>query len=129
MFNLAIDSKLRGSDVLAIKVDDVAASGYTERSRNRDIPLGYVSDAKGDTDTTWDVSSRRGASRRPSGVRLAAGANSDTPCASNKSSCPMSRNTPTTARTVNCRRASNSRVTNRSSVSGKLSSGAPVHLP
>ena len=29
MFNLAIDSKLRGCDVVAIKVDDVAAGGYT----------------------------------------------------------------------------------------------------
>jgi len=29
MFNLAIDSKLRGSDVVAIRVEDVAASGYT----------------------------------------------------------------------------------------------------
>src|SRR5437870_853378 len=29
MFNLAIDSKLRGCDVVAIKVGDVAASGYT----------------------------------------------------------------------------------------------------
>ena len=29
MFNLAIDSKLRGCDVEAIKVDDVAAGGYT----------------------------------------------------------------------------------------------------
>jgi integrase len=29
MFNLAIDSKLRGCDVVAIKVEDVAASGYT----------------------------------------------------------------------------------------------------
>ena len=28
-FNLAIDSKLRGCDVVAIKVDDVAAGGYT----------------------------------------------------------------------------------------------------
>jgi hypothetical protein len=28
MFNLAIDSKLRGGDVVAIKVEDVAASGY-----------------------------------------------------------------------------------------------------
>ena len=28
MFNLAIDSKLRGCDVVAIRVDDVAASGY-----------------------------------------------------------------------------------------------------
>ena len=29
MFTLAIDSKLRGCDVVAIKVDDVAAGGYT----------------------------------------------------------------------------------------------------
>jgi len=29
MFNLAIDSKLRGCDVVAIKVGDAAASGYT----------------------------------------------------------------------------------------------------
>src|ERR1700704_806107 len=28
MFNLAIDSKLRGCDVVAIKVEDIAASGY-----------------------------------------------------------------------------------------------------
>ena len=28
MFNLAIDSKLRGFDVVAIKVEDIAASGY-----------------------------------------------------------------------------------------------------
>ena len=29
MFDLAIDSKLRGCDVVAIKVEDIAASGYT----------------------------------------------------------------------------------------------------
>jgi len=29
MFNLAIDSNLRGSDVVAIRVEDVAAGGYT----------------------------------------------------------------------------------------------------
>jgi len=29
MFNLAIDSKLRGCDVVAIRVEDIAASGYT----------------------------------------------------------------------------------------------------
>ncbi|MGF6311317.1 hypothetical protein ABIB82_005486 [Bradyrhizobium sp. i1.8.4] len=28
MFNLAIDSKLRGCDVVAIRVEDVAAGGY-----------------------------------------------------------------------------------------------------
>src|SRR5579864_1884618 len=29
MFNLAIDSKLRGCDVVAMRVEDVAAGGYT----------------------------------------------------------------------------------------------------
>jgi hypothetical protein len=29
LFNLAIDSKLRGCDVVAVRVDDVAASGYS----------------------------------------------------------------------------------------------------
>jgi integrase len=29
MFNLAIDSKLRGCDVVALRVEDVAAGGYT----------------------------------------------------------------------------------------------------
>jgi integrase len=29
LFNLAIDSKLRGCDVVALKVDDVASNGYT----------------------------------------------------------------------------------------------------
>jgi integrase len=29
LFNLAIDSKLRGCDVVAVRVDDVAPSGYT----------------------------------------------------------------------------------------------------
>jgi hypothetical protein len=28
-FNLAIDSKLRGCDVVAVRVEDVAAGGYT----------------------------------------------------------------------------------------------------
>src|SRR5215475_13363315 len=29
MFNLAIDSKLRGCDVVALKVEDIAPTGYT----------------------------------------------------------------------------------------------------
>jgi hypothetical protein len=29
MFNLAIDSKFRGCDVVAIRVEDVAAGGHT----------------------------------------------------------------------------------------------------
>jgi hypothetical protein len=34
MFNLAIDSKLRGCDVVAIKVEYVAAGGYTADRAN-----------------------------------------------------------------------------------------------
>ena len=33
MFNLAIDSKLRGYDVVALRVEDVAPSGYAVESR------------------------------------------------------------------------------------------------
>ncbi len=42
MFNLAIDSKLRGCDVVALKVEDVAPSGYAiDRAtvRQRTKPL------------------------------------------------------------------------------------------
>ena len=39
MFNLAIDSKLRGCDVVTIRVEDVAAGGYTaDRATVRVIP-------------------------------------------------------------------------------------------
>ena len=37
MFNLAIDSKLRGCDVMALKVEDVAPNGYpVERATIRE---------------------------------------------------------------------------------------------
>src|SRR3977135_3564836 len=46
MFNLAIDSKLRGCDVVALKVDDVAPSGYavdraTVRQKKTGIPVRF----------------------------------------------------------------------------------------
>src|SRR5437762_3486218 len=42
MFNLAIDSKLRGCDVVAIKVEDIAASGYTaDRATVRQKKTGW----------------------------------------------------------------------------------------
>jgi len=34
LFNLAIDSKLRGCDVVALKVDDIAPGGYARRRGN-----------------------------------------------------------------------------------------------
>ena len=36
IFNLAIDSKLRGCDVVAIRVEDVAAGGYTADAQPSD---------------------------------------------------------------------------------------------
>ena len=42
MFNLAIDSKLRGCDVVAIRVEDVAAGGYTaDRATVRQKKTGW----------------------------------------------------------------------------------------
>jgi hypothetical protein len=41
LFNLAIDSKLRGCDVVAIKVEDVAPNGYTmDRATVRQKKMG-----------------------------------------------------------------------------------------
>jgi integrase len=41
MFNLAIDSKLRGCDVVALKVGDIAPNGYTvERATVRQRKTG-----------------------------------------------------------------------------------------
>jgi integrase len=46
LFNLAIDSKLRGCDVVALKVEDVAPNGYcadraTERQRKTKRPVRF----------------------------------------------------------------------------------------
>jgi len=46
LFNLAIDSKLRGCDVVALKVDDVAPNGYavdraTVRQRKTGRPVKF----------------------------------------------------------------------------------------
>jgi integrase len=46
MFNLAIDSKLRGCDVVAIKVEDIAPNGYalaraTVRQRKTGRPVRF----------------------------------------------------------------------------------------
>jgi hypothetical protein len=46
MFNLAIDSKLRGCDVVALKLEDIAPSGYavdraTVRQRKTGRPVRF----------------------------------------------------------------------------------------
>jgi integrase len=41
MFNLAIDSKLRGCDVVAIKVEDVAPHGYTADRKKTGRPVRF----------------------------------------------------------------------------------------
>jgi integrase len=46
MFNLAIDSKLRGCDLVALKVEDVAPSGYAiDRARSGKERRGSLSDS------------------------------------------------------------------------------------
>ena len=56
MFNLAIDSKLRGCDVVALKVDDVAPNGYTvERATIRQRKTGRAGQVRADrTDPAGD---------------------------------------------------------------------------
>ena len=51
LFNLAIDSKLRGCDVVAVRVDDVAPNGYAIDGRLFDkrkpaVPCGLSSPSK-----------------------------------------------------------------------------------
>src|ERR1700757_2428611 len=46
LFNLALDSKLRGCDVVALKIDDIAPSGYavdraTVRQKKTGIPVRF----------------------------------------------------------------------------------------
>jgi hypothetical protein len=44
MFNLAIDRKLRACDVVALKVEDVAANGYAaDRATVRQRKIGHPS--------------------------------------------------------------------------------------
>lgn len=43
MFNLAIDSKLRGCDIVALKFEDVAPSGYSvDRTTEEDWPTRQI---------------------------------------------------------------------------------------
>src|SRR5215471_2172280 len=52
MFNLAIDSKLRGCDVVALKIEDVAPSGYSvDRATLRQ--LCYDPDNSGEESTMF----------------------------------------------------------------------------
>lgn len=52
MFNLAIDSKLRGCDLVALRVEDVAAGGYTAdratvRQKKTGRPVRFETDPPG----------------------------------------------------------------------------------
>jgi hypothetical protein len=63
MFNLAIDSKLRGCDVVALKVEDIAPHGYAVRSTCRRRPRGSAAGI--------DLTGPRSLTRRPSrGCRI-----------------------------------------------------------
>jgi hypothetical protein len=46
MFNLAIDSKLRGCDVVALKVEDVAPNGYLDQNQLFSRPSHVLSPIK-----------------------------------------------------------------------------------
>jgi hypothetical protein len=49
LFNLAIDSKLRGCDVVAVRVEDVAPNGYTMDRANLPRRYGPITDLLGAT--------------------------------------------------------------------------------
>ena len=63
MFNLAIDSKLRGCDVVALKVEDVAPNGYsgdraTVRGASPSRPIADILEAVAFTRTSWQPEPR-----------------------------------------------------------------------
>lgn len=74
LFNLAIDSKLRGCDVVALRVDDVAPSGYamdraTIRQKKTGMPVRFDL-----TDQTWSaIDDYLRVTRRKPGQSLFAG--------------------------------------------------------
>ena len=73
LFNLAIDSKLRGCDVVAVRVDDVAPSGYAmDRATIRQKKTGQAGSVRADRpDTNGDrrVPETDGTKARPVPIR------------------------------------------------------------
>jgi hypothetical protein len=66
LFNLAIDSKLRGCDLVAVRVDDVAPSGYAmDRATIRQTKTGRAVEL---TDQTRQAIDRRDSSCSPAGA-------------------------------------------------------------
>jgi integrase len=66
MFNLAIDSKLRGCDVVALKVEDVAPNGYAvdratvrQRKTGRPVKFELTDQTREAIDDYLRVSSRK----------------------------------------------------------------------
>jgi integrase len=66
MFNLAIDSKLRGCDVVAIKVEDIAASGYAadratvrQKKTGRPVRFGLSEQTRQAVDDYLKVANKR----------------------------------------------------------------------
>jgi integrase len=69
MFNLAIDSKLRGCDVVALKVEDVAPSGYAvpratvrQRKTGRPVRFELTEQTRQAIETTYEPLARSPAS-------------------------------------------------------------------
>ena len=70
LFNLAIDSKLRGCDVVAVRVDDVAPSGYAmdratirQRKTGRPVRFELTDQTRLAIDEYLRLTMRRGALR------------------------------------------------------------------
>ena len=66
MFNLAIDSKLRGCDVVAIRIDDVAPNGYAidratvrQRKTGRPVRFELTEDTRQAVDDYLKVSNKK----------------------------------------------------------------------
>jgi integrase len=67
MFNLAIDSKLRGCDLVALRVDDVAPNGYAidranvrQRKTGRPVRFELAEQTRQSLDDYLRISDRRG---------------------------------------------------------------------
>jgi hypothetical protein len=58
MFNLAIDSRLRGCDVVAIRVEDVAAGGYTADPHESYLDLSTHRQSQGCPASAWTYKDR-----------------------------------------------------------------------
>ena len=79
LFNLAIDSKLRGCDVVAVRVDDVAPNGYAldratirQKKTGRPVRFELTEQTRQAIDEHLRIAGRRNCSCLPAGAELIA---------------------------------------------------------